>query len=92
MERFKLLELVLTVNRFGLVENLHNMTKEEFENILNLQNNLKELPNTKLIEVMDKLTVTFDLTKENVISLTIYLDKLEELYNNTLKEYQSRKL
>ena len=79
-------------NRFGLVENLYNMTKEEFENILNLQNNLKELPNTKLVEVMDKLTVTFDLTKENVISLTIYLDKLEELYNNTLKEYQSRKL
>ena len=74
------------------MENLHNMTKEEFENILNLQNNLKELPNTKLIEVMDKLTVTIDLTKENVISLTIYLDKLEELYNNTLKEYQSRKL
>jgi len=79
-------------NRFGLVENLYNMTKEEFENILNLQNNLKELPNTKLVEVMDKLTVAFDLTKENVISLTIYLDKLEELYNNTLKEYQSRKL
>ena len=87
-----LLELVLMANRLKLVENLHNMTKEEFENILNLQNNLKELPNTKLIEVMDKLTVTFDLTKENVISLTIYLDKLEELYNNTLKEYQSRKL
>jgi len=87
-----LLELVLMANRFGLVENLYNMTKEEFENILNLQNNLKELPNTKLVEVMDKLTVTFDLTKENVISLTIYLDKLEELYNNTLKEYQSRKL
>ena len=92
MESFKLLELVLTVNRLRFMENLHNMTKEEFENILNLQNNLKELPNTKLIEVMDKLTVTFDLTKENVISLTIYLDKLEELYNNTLKEYQSRKL
>lgn len=87
-----LLELVLMANQFGLVENLYNMTKEEFENILNLQNNLKELPNTKLIEVMDKLTVTFDLTKENVINLTIYLDKLEELYNNTLKEYQSRKL
>lgn len=86
-----LLELVLMANRLKLVENLHNMTKEEFENILNLQNNLKELPNTKLVEVMDKLTVTFDLTKENVISLTIYLDKLEELYNNTLKEYQSRK-
>jgi len=92
MENLMLLELVLMANRLKLVENLHNMTKEEFENILNLQNNLKELPNTKLVEVMDKLTVTFDLTKENVISLTIYLDKLEELYNNTLKEYQSRKL
>jgi hypothetical protein len=31
------------------VENLHNMTKEEFENILNLQKNLKELNNKKLI-------------------------------------------
>lgn len=67
------------------------MTKEEFENIVNLQNNLKEQPNTKLIEVMDKLTSVFDLTKENIISLTVYLDKIEELYNNTLKEYQSRK-
>jgi hypothetical protein len=67
------------------------MTKEEFENIVNLQSNLKEQPNTKLIEVMDKLTSVFDLTKENIISLTVYLDKIEELYNNTLKEYQSRK-
>ena len=32
----------------------------------------------------------FDLTKENIIGLTHYLDKVEELYNNTLKEYQSR--
>jgi hypothetical protein len=31
------------------------------------------------------------LTKENIINLTMYLDKLEELYNNTLKEFQSRK-
>jgi hypothetical protein len=36
------------------------MKKEEFENIVNLQNNLKEQPNSKL-------------------------------YNNTLKEFQSRK-
>ena len=67
------------------------MTKEEFENIVKLQSNLKEQPNTKLIEVMDNLTSVFDLTKENIISLTVYLDKIEELYNNTLKEYQSRK-
>jgi len=54
-------------NRLKLVENLHNMTKEEFENILNLQNNLKELPNTKLVEVMDKLTVTFDHLQGQVL-------------------------
>ena len=74
-----------------LVEFIHNMKKEEFENIVNLQNNLKEQPNSKLIEVMDILTTDFELTKENIINLTIYLDKLEELYNNTLKEFQSRK-
>jgi hypothetical protein len=67
------------------------MKKEEFENIVNLQNNLKEQPNSKLIEAMDILTTDFELTKENIINLTIYLDKLEELYNNTLKEFQSRK-
>jgi hypothetical protein len=67
------------------------MKKEEFENIVNLQNNLKEQPNSKLIEAMDILTTDFELTKENIINLTMYLDKLEELYNNTLKEFQSRK-
>ena len=74
-----------------LVEFIHNMKKEEFENIVNLQSNLKEQPNSKLIEAMDILTTDFELTKENIINLTIYLDKLEELYNNTLKEFQSRK-
>ena len=67
------------------------MKKEEFENIVNLQSNLKEQPNSKLIEAMDILTTDIELTKENIINLTIYLDKLEELYNNTLKEFQSRK-
>jgi hypothetical protein len=67
------------------------MRKEEFENIVNLQSDLKEQPNSKLIEVMDTLSTEFDLTKENIINLTLYLDKLEELYNNTLKEFQSRK-
>jgi hypothetical protein len=67
------------------------MKKEEFENIVNLQNDLKEQPNSKLIEVMEILSTEFDLTKENIINLTMYLDKLEELYNNTLKEFQSRK-
>jgi hypothetical protein len=67
------------------------MRKDEFEDIVKLQNELKEQSNSKLIEIMDKLTTDFDLTKENIISLTLYLDKVEELYNNTLNEFQSRK-
>jgi len=67
------------------------MRKEEFEDIVELQSKLKEQSNSKLIEMMDKLTTDFDLTKKNIISLTLYLDKVEELYNNTLNEFQSRK-
>ena len=52
------------------------MKKEELENIISEQKNLKNLPNSKLIEYMDKSTY--------------FLDKLEELYNNILKEYQDR--
>jgi len=67
-----------------------NMKKEEFENIINEQPNLKNLPNNKLIEMMDLLTNDFESTKESIINSTRYLDKLEELYNNTLKVFQER--
>jgi len=66
------------------------MTKEEFDTILNQQKNLKDLPNAKLIEFMDKLSLDFDIVKKNIIDQTIYLDKVEELYNSVLKEYQFR--
>ena len=39
---------------------------------------------------MDKLTTDFDTTKNNIIGLTLYLDKVEEMYNKTLNEYQTR--
>lgn len=67
------------------------MNKEEFENIIELQKELKDQPNSKLIEVMEKLTTEFELTKESIINSTIYLDRVEELYNSILKEYESRK-
>lgn len=67
------------------------MNKEEFENIVKLQKELKDQPNSKLIEVMDTLSTEFDMIKENIINTTLYLDKVEELYNNTLKEFESRK-
>jgi hypothetical protein len=66
------------------------MVKEEFENIVKELGDLKNIPNTKLIEIMDKLTTDFEVTKNNIIGLTVYLDSVEELYNKTLKEYQSR--
>lgn len=66
------------------------MTKAEFENIINEQKNLKNLQNSKLIEFMDKLSSDFELVKKNIIDQTIYLDKIEEVYNNVLKEYQNR--
>lgn len=66
------------------------MKKEEFEKIVQELGDLKNLPNTKLIEIMDTLTTDFEITKNNIISLTVYLDSVEELYNKTLEEYQSR--
>ena len=66
------------------------MKKEELETIINEQPNLTNLPNQKLIEFMDLLSSDFEDTKQNIINSTIYLDKLEELYNNTLKIYQER--
>jgi hypothetical protein len=66
------------------------MNKEEFENIINGQSNLRNLPNTTLSNFMDLLSQDFELTKDNIINQTIYLDKLEELYNNILKIYLER--
>jgi hypothetical protein len=39
---------------------------------------------------MDLLSSDFEGTKQNIINSTLYLDKVEELYNNTLKVYQER--
>jgi len=66
------------------------MTTEEFDNILKEQGDLKNLPNSRLIEIMDKLSTDFDFTRTNIINLTMYLDSVEELYNKALKEYKLR--
>lgn len=86
MERYKLL---LQAPQ-QVLENIFNMKKEEFENIIKEQSNLKNLPNQKLVEFMDLLSSDFEGTKQSIINSTLYLDKVEELYNNTLKVYQER--
>jgi hypothetical protein len=69
---------------------LDNMKKENFENIIESQKNLKDLPNNVLINQMDLLTEEHEIIKDIILKNTFYLDKLEELYNNLLKVYQER--
>ena len=66
------------------------MKDEKFKEILDSQLSLKDLPNTKLLEYMDLLSSDFESTKETLIKSTLYLDKVEELYDRVLKVYQER--
>jgi hypothetical protein len=66
------------------------MNKSEFDQIVEKIKDCKNLPNTSLVSLMDELTSEFELTKSSIINYTYYLDKVEELYNIILKEYQSR--
>ena len=66
------------------------MKDEKFKEILDTQTNLKDLPNSKLVEYLDLLSTDFEITKESIIKSTFYLDKVEELYGKVLKVYQER--
>lgn len=66
------------------------MKDEKFKEILDVQTNLQDQPNTKLVEYLDLLSSDFEVTKESIIKSTIYLDTVEELYNRILKVYQER--
>jgi hypothetical protein len=66
------------------------MTKIELESIISQKANYKNLPNNILVQYMDKLTIEFESTKQNIISATLHLDKVEEIYNIILSEYQNR--
>jgi hypothetical protein len=66
------------------------MTKIELESIITQKSNFKNLPNNILIDYLDKLSAEFEITKQRIIDGTLHLDKVEELYNIILKEYQNR--
>jgi hypothetical protein len=66
------------------------MTQEEFKVISEVVKESKNIPNAKLEETMDKLTSEFETSKNAIIGMSFYLDKLEELYNTLLKEYKER--
>jgi hypothetical protein len=66
------------------------MTQEQLIKIIEEQKDLKNLPNSDLVQMMDLLSLEFEDVKKNLISMTFHLDKIEELYNNSLKEFQNR--
>jgi len=69
---------------------IKKMTKKDYDIIKEQIPNLKNLPNNKLIDWMDKLNVDFEEKKALIINLTLDLDNVELLYNSILKEYQTR--
>lgn len=69
-----------------------SMTENEIKEINDLVLDLGNQPNSKLVEIMDKLSLDFEETKSELINLTFYLDNIESLYNKILKEYQKRQV
>jgi len=72
------------------LEKIDDMTQEEFKVISEIVKESKNIPKAKLEETMDKLTSEFETSKNAIIGMSFYLDKLEELYNTLLKEYKER--
>ena len=72
-------------------DNAKIMKREELDHIATSLSDLKNLPNSKLIEYMDKLTVEYEDTKAFIINSTLHLDAVENLYNKILKEFENRK-
>lgn len=66
------------------------MTPDEILKVTEEVKGMQNLPNSRLIEIMDVLSVEFEITKQNIIDLTFYFDNIELLYNTVLKEYQKR--
>lgn len=85
-----MVRLRLLLYQDQVLEKNYKMKDEKFEEIINGVTNLKDLPNTKLVEYLDLLSSDFEITKESIIKSTLYLDKVEELYNRILKTYQER--
>lgn len=73
-----------------VLEKRYNMTKGELELIVKELQNLDNLPNSTLVKFMDLLSEDFEATKKNIIAGTIYLDKVEMIYNNILKVFNER--
>jgi len=66
------------------------MTQEEFKIMVESAKDVDKLNNKSLESNMDKLAVEFEETKQNIINMTYYLDRVEQLYETMLKEHTKR--
>lgn len=66
------------------------MTQEEFKIMVESAKDVDKLNNKSLESNMDKLAVEFEKTKQNIINMTYYLDRVEQLYETMLKEHTKR--
>ena len=66
------------------------MDNTQVNKILESQKILNDLPNSELVNQMDILSQEHERVRDLIIQQTVYLDKLEELYNNIMKVYQQR--
>lgn len=64
--------------------------KKESEKALEIIKDFKDRSNKDLIFAMDFIKKDFDFTKENILKMTLHLDKLEKTYDEILKEYNRR--
>ncbi len=66
------------------------MTRQYFDKIKEDVKILKELPNKDLALILDVTSTEFEIVKNTILSLSQYLDDIENIYNTTLKEYDNR--
>ncbi len=66
------------------------MDIKEVEKIAEIVKDYKNKSNKDLIKSLDFLNSEFNQTKEKLIMLSKYLDKVENTYNIILKEHNSR--
>lgn len=66
------------------------MEEKELQKLTQIINDFKNKSNKDLMMAMDFLNSEFETTKEKIITLSTYLDKVEKSYNSILKEHNSR--
>lgn len=66
------------------------MNQEDLDIILEEVKDLQNIPNSKLVSLLDKLSNEFEETKSSLINLSYHLDNVESLYNKILNEYEKR--